>query len=131
LIAMTGCGCAPSALVRWLVVAALTLGAAAVVVVGRRRARAGSLGSSPDTDGAPRGAAPTARRARPELTAAILIGIAVVVAAASLSSTLSLLGLAVGAVTATVGLGVRPSRRGPDPSGRPTADGQSERGRSA
>jgi hypothetical protein len=51
-----------------------------------------------------------------------------------LSSTLSLLGLAVGALTASVGMGVTPSRHradDPRPTETTTSRGRSERGPSA
>jgi len=133
-IATAGCGCAPASVVRWgvvaaLVAAALVLGAVAVVLVGRRRARHELDRAAAASDGA----APERRRARPELTAAILVVLAVVVAAGQLSSTLSLLGLAVGAVVASVGMGVTPPRRrvGEPPNDATTATGGPERGRSA
>lgn len=129
-------------MVRWgvvgaLVVAALVLGAVALVLVGRRRARRALDGTdvSPTDGPASRGGdGLQRRRARPELTAAVLLVIAVVVAAAHLSSTLSLLGLAVGALTASVGMGVTPSRHradDPRPTETTTSRGRSERGPSA
>jgi len=136
-IATAGCGCAPASVVRWgvvaaLVAAALVLGAVAVVLLGRRRARHapdGAEGAPTDAHARP-GGTPERRRARPELTAAILVVLAVVVATGDLSSTLSLLGLAVGAIVASVGMGVTPPRRrvGESPSDATTPTGGPERG---
>jgi len=141
-IATAGCGCAPAVVVRWgvvgaLVVAALVLGAVALVLVGRRRARRAldGAGESPtDGRGSGGGDGLQRRRARPELTAAVLLVIAVVVAAAHLSSTLSLLGLAVGALAASVGMGATPSRHradDPRPPETTASAGRSEGGPSA
>ncbi len=136
MIATAGCGCAPAVVVRWLVVSALVLGAVALVVAARRRSRRGTEGTLPS---APERHAPSAtespgpgrRRARPELTAAILLVLAVVVGAASLNSDLSMLSLVVGAVIASVGMGATPSRHRAQtttPTGESTAAGRPGRG---
>jgi len=129
-IAAAGCGCAPATVVRWSVVAALVLGAVALVLgagtlatVSRGRARRALETTDPAADRpaeptlGPAGARP---RTWPRLSAGILLGLAVVVAAAGLSSTLSLAALVAGAVVASVGLGATTARRRPD---APSTDG--------
>jgi hypothetical protein len=101
-----GCGCAPNAVVQWLVVAALLVGGAAIVVAGCRRARRGQgqRGSAQGDAGA------TPRAVRRSNVAGVLLGaLAAVVAVVAPGTDVSLLALAAGVVIASVG--VAPARR--------------------
>jgi hypothetical protein len=87
--------------VRWLVFSVLLIGGAAIVVAGRRRARA--TPAADDRDGA----------TRATVAGAIVAALGVLVAAGAPEATISLAFLAGGAVVATAG--IAPVRgRGPD-----------------
>ncbi len=118
MIAASGCGCAPDSVVRWVVFGVLVAGGLAIWVAGRRRARRGDpTGRDPSTGaggGTPRGWATRA----PNIAAAVMLTLAAVVAIVEPDADVSLAVLAVGAVVASAGMGIRPGRRaGRTPSG--------------
>jgi len=102
-----GCGCLPDTVVRWLVCTVLLLGGVAIVVAGRRRARAA----------APDATSPTRWRAGPRATVAgvVVAALGVLVGVGAPEADLSLAFLAVGVVIASIG--IAPTRRGRRPSG--------------
>ena len=122
MVATTGCGCAPTDVVRWVVVTPLTVAGAALLAVGLLGwfgRRAWTRGRGDDGPTTPSGGV----RVGPTVTGAVLIGLAVVTAVAGLSSTGSLLLLVAGAVVASVGVragrtpGRSRSERGPSSAG--------------
>jgi hypothetical protein len=107
--AASGCGCAPDSWVRWVVFGVLVAGGIAIWLAGRRRARRGAADparidpASPDGGGAGRGW--TERG--PSAAAAVMIVLAGVVAIVQADADVSLAALVIGAIVASVGMGVR------------------------
>jgi hypothetical protein len=112
-IAMSGCGCAPDSWVRWTVFGVLLAGAIAIWVAGRRRARRGRAdpgaldATASEDDPTPRGWA----KRGPHTAAAVMVALAAGVAIVQPDADVSLAALVIGAVVASVGMGVRVGRR--------------------
>jgi hypothetical protein len=109
-IAASGCGCAPDSVVRWLVFGVLAAGGIAIWVAGRRRARRAD-GNDPSAEprrGTSRGWASRG----PTVAAAVMLALAAAVAIVAPDADVSLAALVVGAVVASVGMGIRVGRRG-------------------
>jgi hypothetical protein len=103
-----GCGCAPNATVRWLVVAALLVGGVAIVIAGRLRSRRGRDDRASARPGTNADRTPPATN-RPNVAGALLGGLAALVAVIAPDADVSLAALGVGLVIASVG--ILPARR--------------------
>jgi hypothetical protein len=124
-IAVSGCGCAPDSVVRWVVFGVLLAGGLAIWVAGRRRARRGGAdpGRVDPTSADGGGAAHGWAERGPSAAAAVMVALAAVVAIVQTDADVSLAALATGAVVASVGMGLRVGRRAKPSSVGSSRDG--------